>query len=153
MGHVPPLPWVRSSIWVRVGLGLGLATGKGWAGTWPVTRLDPCNFLDYSSNRKMNFLINHWTLVIRQLAEPIQTLSWIQITQSHPRWSANGISLVLILIMQCITTICCESDPWLSPVTLIYHFPGLDSFGTKRRLDGELFGCHSLWYSQTAVSQ
>ena len=26
---------------LRVGLGSGLATGKGWVGTWPVTRLDP----------------------------------------------------------------------------------------------------------------
>ena len=41
-GHVPTLPWVRSRVWVRVGLGSGLATGKGWVGTWPVlTRFDP----------------------------------------------------------------------------------------------------------------
>ena len=26
---------------VRVGVGSGLATGKGWVGMWPVTRLDP----------------------------------------------------------------------------------------------------------------
>ena len=28
-------------VWVRVGLGSGLASGKGWVGAWPVTRLDP----------------------------------------------------------------------------------------------------------------
>ena len=38
-GHVPP--WVRSGVWVRVGLGSGLASGKGWVETWPVTKLDP----------------------------------------------------------------------------------------------------------------
>ena len=38
-GHVPTLPWVRSSVWVRVRLGSWLASGKGWVGTWPVTRL------------------------------------------------------------------------------------------------------------------
>ena len=37
--HVPTLPWLRSRVWVRVGLGSGLATGKGCVGTWPVTRL------------------------------------------------------------------------------------------------------------------
>ena len=36
----PPLPWVRSRVWVRVRLGSGLASGKGWVGTWPLTRLD-----------------------------------------------------------------------------------------------------------------
>ena len=40
VGHVPTLPWFRSSVWVRVGLGLGQASGKGWVGTWPVNRLD-----------------------------------------------------------------------------------------------------------------
>ena len=41
-GHVPTLPWVRSArVWVRVGLESGLASGKGWVGTWPVTRLGP----------------------------------------------------------------------------------------------------------------
>ena len=40
VGHVPTLPWVRSRVWVRVGLGSGLATRKGWVGTWPITRLD-----------------------------------------------------------------------------------------------------------------
>ena len=40
-GHVPTLPWVRSRVRVRVRLGSGLASGKGWIGTWPVTRLDP----------------------------------------------------------------------------------------------------------------
>ena len=39
--HIPSLPWVRSRVWVRVGLGSGLASGKGWVGTWPLTRLDP----------------------------------------------------------------------------------------------------------------
>ena len=39
--HMRTLPWVRCRVWVRVGLGSGLATGKGWEGTWPVTRLDP----------------------------------------------------------------------------------------------------------------
>ena len=33
-GHVPTLPWVRSRVWVRVGLESGLASGKGWVGTW-----------------------------------------------------------------------------------------------------------------------
>ena len=43
-GHVPTLPWVRSRVWVRVRLGAGLvASGKGWVGTWPVTKLDPQN--------------------------------------------------------------------------------------------------------------
>ena len=41
VGPVPPLPWVRSRVWVRVRLGSGLATGKGWLGTWPVATLDP----------------------------------------------------------------------------------------------------------------
>ena len=41
VGHVPTLPWVRRRAWVRVGLGSGLASGKGSVGTWPVTRLDP----------------------------------------------------------------------------------------------------------------
>ena len=40
-GHVPTLPWLTSRVWVRVGLGSGLAAGKGWVGTWPGTRLDP----------------------------------------------------------------------------------------------------------------
>ena len=40
-GHVPTLPWVRSEVSVRVRLGSGLASGKWWVGTWPVTRLDP----------------------------------------------------------------------------------------------------------------
>ena len=40
-GHVPTLPWVRSWVWVRVGLGSGLATGEGWVGMWRITRLDP----------------------------------------------------------------------------------------------------------------
>ena len=30
-----------SSVWVRVRLGSGIASGKGWVGTWPVNRLDP----------------------------------------------------------------------------------------------------------------
>ena len=34
MGHVP-------RVHVRVGLGSGLASGKGWVGTCPVNRLDP----------------------------------------------------------------------------------------------------------------
>ena len=33
----PPL----GEVWVRVGLGLGLASRKGWVGTSPITRLDP----------------------------------------------------------------------------------------------------------------
>ena len=37
VGHIPTLPWVRSRVWVRV----TVASGKGWVGTWPVTRLDP----------------------------------------------------------------------------------------------------------------
>ena len=40
-GHVPTLPLVRSRVWVRVRLGSGLATEKGWVGMWPVTRLVP----------------------------------------------------------------------------------------------------------------
>ena len=32
-------PWVRSRVWVR--LGSGLASGKVWVGTWPITRFDP----------------------------------------------------------------------------------------------------------------
>ena len=38
--HVPTLPWVRSRVWLRVGLGSGQASGKGWVGTWPINRLD-----------------------------------------------------------------------------------------------------------------
>ena len=41
MGHLSTLPWVRSRVWIRVGL--GPATGKGWVGMWPVTRLDLLN--------------------------------------------------------------------------------------------------------------
>ena len=51
-GHVPTLPWVRSRFWVRVGLGSGLATGKGWVGTWPVTRLDPLLLFFFFTHRK-----------------------------------------------------------------------------------------------------
>ena len=40
-GHVSTLPWLRSMVWVRVGLGSGPATAKGWVGTWPVNRLNP----------------------------------------------------------------------------------------------------------------
>ena len=35
------LTWVTSTFWVKVTLGSGIASGKGWVGTWPVTRLDP----------------------------------------------------------------------------------------------------------------
>ena len=41
VGHVPILPWVRSRVWVRV----GLWSGKGWVGRWPVTKLDPTWYL------------------------------------------------------------------------------------------------------------
>ena len=34
-GHVPALPWFRFKFWVRVGLGLGLASRKGWEGGGP----------------------------------------------------------------------------------------------------------------------
>ena len=40
-GHVLTLPWVRSRVAVRVRLGSGLASGKGWVSMWPVTRFDP----------------------------------------------------------------------------------------------------------------
>ena len=42
------VPWVRARVWVRVTLGFGLATGNGWVGTWPVTRLDPSHCLTYT---------------------------------------------------------------------------------------------------------
>ena len=38
-GDVPPLPWVRSRVWVGAGLGLGLREGR--AGTSPETSIDP----------------------------------------------------------------------------------------------------------------
>ena len=37
--NIPTLPWVRSRVWAKVGLGSGQASGEGWVGTWPVNRL------------------------------------------------------------------------------------------------------------------
>ena len=38
------LPQVKLRVWVRVGMGLGSASRKGWVGMWPATRLDPFCF-------------------------------------------------------------------------------------------------------------
>ena len=53
---VPTLPWVRSRVWVKVELGSELATGKGWVGTWPVTRLDPVGIV-MSGGRRLICLL------------------------------------------------------------------------------------------------
>ena len=52
VGHVPPLPLVRFRFWVRVGL--GLASRKGWVGTWPATRLDPTKHRAITEKKSMN---------------------------------------------------------------------------------------------------
>ena len=53
----PPLPWVRSRVWVRVTLRSGIASGKGWVGTWPVNRLDPSIGLGNSAYDLVPFLL------------------------------------------------------------------------------------------------
>ena len=35
------LPWVRSRVWVRTGLGLELAVREGWVDTSPESWIDP----------------------------------------------------------------------------------------------------------------
>ena len=77
-GHVPTLPWVRSRVWVRVGLGSGLASGRGWVGTWPVNRLDP----------KTTWTLTNSHVFSYSTRSDDTWLSWKQ--QIRSRWKCMG---------------------------------------------------------------
>ena len=66
-GHVPTLPRVRSRVLVSVGS--GLASGRGWVGMWPATRLDPSQ----DSELKMK-CSRFWRLRTRNLVANLQVL-------------------------------------------------------------------------------